>query len=73
VTPHVLRARADDWAGRDPRRVHISCWARNAVLADYNFSPRGITEPEEPAQLITEYVPWITGTQKIVLPARRSV
>jgi len=41
--------------------------AADAVLADYNFSPRGDTEPEEPAQLITEYVPWITGTQKIVI------
>jgi hypothetical protein len=41
--------------------------AGNAVLADYNFSPRGDTEPDAPAQLITEYVPWITGTQQIVI------
>lgn len=41
--------------------------AGSGVLADYRFSPRGDTEPDAPAQLITEYVPWITGTQKIVI------
>ena len=45
-------------------RYHIKLLdVRNAVLADYNFSPRGDAEPDDPAQDITEMVPWITGTQ----------
>jgi hypothetical protein len=60
---------ADDWAGRDiSGTYHIKLLnASNAVLADYNFSPRGVAEVDDPAQDITEMVPWITGTQKIVI------
>jgi hypothetical protein len=41
--------------------------AANTPLADYNFSPRGTVEPDSPAQLITELVPWVTDTRKIVI------
>jgi hypothetical protein len=60
---------ADDWVGNDPNGAyHIKLLnVSNAVLADYNFSPRGITEVDDPALDITEMVPWITGTQKIVI------
>jgi hypothetical protein len=39
----------------------------DAPLADYNFSPRGTVEPDAPALLITELVPWVTDTHKIVI------
>jgi hypothetical protein len=60
---------ADDWAGRDiSGTYHIKLLnVSNVVLADYNFSPRGVAEVDDPAQDITEMVPWITGTQKIVI------
>lgn len=41
--------------------------AGHGVLADYNFSPRGTPEPEEPTQSIMEFVPWVTGTQYVVI------
>jgi hypothetical protein len=41
--------------------------AGNAVLADYNFSPRGSVEEDDPVASISEFVPWITGTQQIVI------
>ncbi len=37
------------------------------MLADYNFSPRGVAEVDDPELDINEMVPWITGTQKIVV------
>jgi hypothetical protein len=60
---------ADDWAGRDiSGTYHIKLLdVSNAVLADYNFSPRGTPELDDPTQDINEMVPWITGTQKIVI------
>jgi len=60
---------ADDWAGRDlSGTYHIKLLnVSNAVLADYNFSPRGTPELDDPVQDITELVPWVTGTQKIVI------
>jgi hypothetical protein len=41
--------------------------AANGVLADYNFSPRGVREDDEPVQAITELVPWMAGTKSIVI------
>jgi hypothetical protein len=41
--------------------------AANSVLADYNFSPRGSVEQDDPVASISEFVPWITDTQKIVI------
>jgi hypothetical protein len=60
---------ADDWAGRDlSGTYHIKLLdASNGVLADYNFSPRGVAEVDDPEQDITEIVPWVTGTHKIVI------
>jgi hypothetical protein len=60
---------ADDWAGRDiSGTYHIKLLdVSNAVLADYNFSPRGVAEVDDPEQDINEMVPWITGTQQIVI------
>jgi hypothetical protein len=60
---------ADDWAVRDiSGTYHIKLLdVSNAVLADYNFSPRGVAEADDPEQDINELVPWITGTQKIVI------
>ncbi|MFN8594591.1 MAG: VCBS repeat-containing protein [Anaerolineae bacterium] len=60
---------AFDIFGRDiSGTYHIKLLgAADAVLADYNFSPRGGLETDDPVAAITEYVPWITGTQKIVI------
>ncbi|MBI5566646.1 MAG: hypothetical protein HY870_17225, partial [Chloroflexi bacterium] len=41
--------------------------AGHTVLADYNFALRGAVEHDEPTQAIMEFVPWVTGTQSIVI------
>jgi len=60
---------AFDVFGRDingPYHIKL-LGASDAVLADYNFSPRGSPETDDPVMALSEYVPWITGTQKIVI------
>ena len=39
------------------------------MLADYNFSPRGTPELDDPTQDINEMVPWITIVAPRGLPA----
>jgi hypothetical protein len=60
---------AFDVFGRDTSgEYHIKLLDNsNGVLADYFFSPRGSVEQDEPVSAITEYVPWVTDTHKIVI------
>jgi len=60
---------ATELPGRDlSGTYHIKLFGSgDALLADYDFSPKFSPEQDEPVGSIGEFVPWVTGTQKIAI------